>query len=158
MNLIIDFPCPMCKKYEQVITYPKSGHLGVVIYKGTLRCSFCQQVIDISTFTRDTQRRPAEEIQIYINSLIKDLYDKDGYRDIEKTISLGLDDEPINWGDFKCYDVGESLVYDDSSKGYTQQFRAYISEVDPSADKLTLYIEDKVKEKFGILIEANTSW
>jgi len=66
-------------------------------------------------------------IQSLVNWLISSLYipDKDLIKvvDTELIQKLGLDMEPVNWGDLKCFEVeelGESWV-------------AYVDEADPSA-------------------------
>jgi len=90
-------------------------------------------------------------IQSLINWLIISLYipDKELIKvvDTELIQKLGLDKEPINWGDLKCFEVeklGESWV-------------AYVDEADPSAYNLQQYLE-KWMRVWGWNVKVVTEW
>ena len=90
-------------------------------------------------------------IQSLVNWLITSLYvpDKVLIKAVNKELiqKLGLDKDPINWGDLKCFDVevlGESWV-------------AYVDEAAPSAYNLQHYLE-KWLALWGWNVRVVTEW
>ena len=87
-----------------------------------------------------------EKIKEEINNIIKSLYLKSGKANRKKLIEADLDDEPINWGDLKCYEVKETTLY-----------IAFIDEASPTAYKFRDYIKEEMAEK-GYEVEVITEW
>jgi len=80
------------------------------------------------------------EVREKINSLIRSLYKKSGDVDPTKLKELGLDKEPVNWGNLECTDVEVVMV-------------AHVGEASPDAVKLTEWLEDKLaEEKYNVII------
>ena len=80
------------------------------------------------------------EVRKKINSLIKSLYKENGDIDTAKLKELGLDKEPVNWGNLECTDVEVVMV-------------AHVGEASPDAVKLTGWLEDKLAEEgYNVII------
>jgi len=65
-------------------------------------------------------KRKTAEVRKKINSLIKNLYKENGDVDIIKLRELGLDKEPVNWGNLECTSVRVVMI-------------AYVEEASPDA-------------------------
>ena len=80
------------------------------------------------------------EVQKKINSLIRSLYKKSGDVDPTKLKELGLDKEPVNWGNLECTDVEVVMV-------------AHVGEASPNAVKLKEWLESELsKEEYDISV------
>ena len=80
------------------------------------------------------------EVRKKINSLIRSLYKESGDVDPTKLKELGLDKEPVNWGNLECT-YAETVIV------------AYVGEASPNAVKLTEWLEDKLAEEgYGVVI------
>jgi len=90
-------------------------------------------------------------IQSLVNWLITSLYVPD--RDLIKAVNgeliqkLGLDKDPINWGDLKCFEVEE----------LEGKWIAYVDEADPTAYNLQRYLESWLT-LWGWNVEVVTEW
>lgn len=74
------------------------------------------------------------EVQKKVNSLIRSLYKESGDVDLTKLKELGLDKEPVNWGNLECTSVRIVVI-------------AYIEEASPDAVRLKDWLEDKLAEE-----------
>jgi len=80
------------------------------------------------------------EVQKKINSLIRSLYKESGDVDSTKLKELGLDKEPVNWGNLECTDVEIVIV-------------AYVGEASPNAVKFKEWLENELsKEEYNITV------
>lgn len=92
-----------------------------------------------------------EIIQSLVNWLITSLYvpDKDLIKVVNKELiqKLGLDKDPINWGDLKCFDVEE----------VEGRWIAYVDEADPLAYDLQRWLESWLN-LWGWNVRVVTEW
>jgi len=90
-------------------------------------------------------------IQSLINWLISILYVPDA--NLIKVVNrelikkLGLDEDAINWGDLKCFEVEE----------LDGRWIAYVDEADPTAHNLQRYLQNWLM-KWGWDVEVITEW
>ncbi len=98
-----------------------------------------------------SMRPPIEQvIKGAVNFLLGRLYipTEEGVRVDGQTIEqLGLNMEPINWGDLECVEVQKS----------GDQYIATVGEVGPDARSLISYLEDWLTE-WGWPVEVKTEW
>jgi len=81
-----------------------------------------------------------EKIKQDVNEIIKSLYNKSG-----KKIKANFKNEPINWGDLRCFAVEEKYV-------------VYISEASPNATEFKNYIKNELEKKGYKNVEIITEW
>ena len=74
------------------------------------------------------------EVQKKVNSLIRSLYKENGDVDTAKLKELGLDKEPVNWGNLECTYVKTVIV-------------AHVGEASRDAVRLRDWLEDKLTEE-----------
>jgi len=74
------------------------------------------------------------EVRKKINSLIRSLYKENGDVDLAKLKELGLDKEPVNWGNLECTSVRVVMI-------------AYVEEASPDAVRFKDWLEDKLAEE-----------
>jgi len=80
------------------------------------------------------------EVQKKINSLIRSLYKKSGDVDPTKLKELGLDKEPVNWGNLECTSVRVVMI-------------AYVEKASPDAVRFKDWLEDKLaEERYNVII------
>jgi len=90
-------------------------------------------------------------IQSLIDWLINRLYTPDP--DLIKVVDnklvaeLGLDEEAINWGHLKCYDVEKA----------EDRYIAWVNEANPTAYNLQRYLEGWL-QKWGWNVKVITEW
>lgn len=93
-----------------------------------------------------------EIVQGLVNWLIISLYRPDKERimviDEERIKEAGVDNEPVNWGDLKCYEVKKT---DEGT------YIVYVDEADPNAYGLQNYIA-KWMSYWGWRVEVITEW
>jgi len=79
-------------------------------------------------------KRKTAEVREKINSLIRSLYKENGDIDTAKLRELGLDKEPVNWGNLECTDVEIVIV-------------AYVGEASPDAVRFKDWLEDELADE-----------
>lgn len=93
-----------------------------------------------------------ETIQGLVNWIILSLYRLDDELvfkvDKKRLIEAGVDVEPINWGDLKCYYV--------EKKGET--YIAFVDEASPDCVKFRRFIEERLKKWGWDNVVVETEW
>jgi len=74
------------------------------------------------------------EVQKKINSLIKSLYKENGDINTAKLKELGLNKEPVNWGNLECTSVRVVMI-------------AYVEEASPDAVRFKDWLEDELADE-----------
>jgi len=98
-------------------------------------------------------------IQSLINWLISILYVPDA--NLIKVVNrelikkLGLDEDAINWGDLKCFEVEKEKACLPNRQ--EEKWIAYVDEADPTAYNLRRYLQNWLM-KWGWDVEVITEW
>lgn len=101
---------------------------------------------------KEPNRWYAQFLEWNVNWLIISLYDIDEdtmkSTNGDKLKKYGLEDEPVNWGDLRCYDV-------ETTK---DKYIVRIEEASPNADKFKEYIQEWLQKWGWDNVEVITEW